>query len=464
MELCDISYVDDDLFITYAPTAGEAERKLRVMAECVHSVFYAHGLTVNFAKGKTEGALLLVGPKAKEVRRRIAERGGIPITKADGDEAVLIVSEAYQHMGAISTPSLSMRQEIKHRANSAAGGLRTLRSHVLPAVAIPVGVKDRFIAALVDSRAFHAAAVWSYVEDRHLRPLDGPRMQAWRIARGLHNAGKAHEYRVTDAGMWSIIEKLPAHEVVRIARLRYLPRLVLHGPPLLHALLQAGAGRSRAWVQMAVDDFKLLQDAAPHGHPVKRLATLDVDPRPFLEYVRSGHWGWKAAVRAFAMNRIRHVRSWAEAVLSGGGNRLPEQSAADAEPPLSACIQCGATFANDNALASHCARKHGYTADLRKYVHSTHCLICLTEFWTYERCFHHLQRSSCGKAVGSCIDPISEELVEQHSAAERPMHTDNLRRGLPHRKAFIPAKRIIGPIIACKAKRAHCRCFVCRAP
>eukprot|EP00974_Lingulodinium_polyedra_P001970 186074-Lingulodinium_polyedra.AAC.1 len=120
----------------------------------------------------------------------------------------------------------------------------------------------------------------SYAAPEKLAALDGPRMQAWRIARGLHNAGKEKEQRVSDKAMWLLVGKLPARDVQRVQRLRYLVRLARSGPPQLFALLQMACGLERGWVDLLMQDLDEVRSIAAADHPYRALPDPRFDPYP----------------------------------------------------------------------------------------------------------------------------------------------------------------------------------------
>ena len=140
-----------------------------------------------------------------------------------------------------------MKPELKHRASQAGTAYVALKRRVLPSADLPLSVKDDFTTSLVDSRAFYCCHVWSATSRQELVALDAPRLQAWRVARGLHNAWKPHDNRVTGAAMWSMVHKLPLADVIELARPRHPPRFARAAPPQLATMVQACSGRPRSW-------------------------------------------------------------------------------------------------------------------------------------------------------------------------------------------------------------------------
>ena len=57
------------------------------------------------------------------------------------------------------------------------------------------------------------------------------------------------------------------------------------------------------------------------------------------------------------------------------------------------CLHCAKILPNRQALAIHSFKTHGIKAIHRQYLNTTHCTVCLTEFWSRERAVCHLQKS-----------------------------------------------------------------------
>eukprot|EP00974_Lingulodinium_polyedra_P058139 5599482-Lingulodinium_polyedra.AAC.1 len=91
---------------------------------------------------------------------------------------------------------------------------------------------------------------------------------AWRLARGWSNAGKDHSRRIPDVAVWRDAGSIPAKIRIEVARLLYIPRLVLHGPAQLQAILQASAGLKGSWMHDASELLGKVCRMAPADHPL----------------------------------------------------------------------------------------------------------------------------------------------------------------------------------------------------
>ena len=65
-----------------------------------------------------------------------------------------------------------------------------------------------------------------------------------------------------DVDVYLQAKVLPAHIKVALARLRYLPRLLTSGSPLLLSLLELG-GQYGGWLERVLEDFQWLNFLCP---------------------------------------------------------------------------------------------------------------------------------------------------------------------------------------------------------
>ena len=61
---------------------------------------------------------------------------------------------------------------------------------------------------------------------------------------------------------------------------------------------------------------------------------------------------------------------------------------------FTSCSDCGLKFGSAQQLALHRFKAHGVKHPIRTYVNTTHCVVCLREFWVRERLINHLRYRS----------------------------------------------------------------------
>ena len=297
------------------------------------------------------------------------------------------------------------------------------------------------MTSIMESKLFYCCQCWSDDAVHCIGALDYPRLKAWRSVRGWHNYQREADH-VPDAAVWLDAKRLPALDCARLARLRYLPRLCKVSPPELFALLQAAHPASFAWQRQLYGDIDLMRQVAALDDWVRSMPHPLEDPHAAFAYFAGGAQGWKEAIHRFAVAlRRMHVAD----LLRPGAAVAPP--AADAE--LHECLLCDAgrrrSFHSKSALLSHQHRVHGVLSPLRSFVYGTHCACCLKEFWSFERCAHHLARASCIGRLMTRV-PVEPSVVAERLRASRADHRANARAGRSHRVASRPSMRLAGPL------------------
>ena len=97
------------------------------------------------------------------------------------------------------------------------------------------------------------------------------------------------------------------------------------------------------------------------------------------------------------------------------------------------CSICGRLSKSSQAHAVHTFTKHGIKCRFRLYVPFTHCLVCLREFWSRERCLNHVKKSKVCKynliLRGPCLSQDEADSLDQDDRMRnRQLHLVGRRR------------------------------------
>ena len=82
-------------------------------------------------------------------------------------------------------------------------------------------------------------------------------------------------------------------------RLRYLRRVVVAGPPLLLALVQAAAGSPGSWASAVRQDLRFLFDSIqlqPRGSQAAGLPDPEVDPLAWSAFIAGSKGSWSNVI------------------------------------------------------------------------------------------------------------------------------------------------------------------------
>ena len=211
-------------------------------------------------------------------------------------------------------------------------------------------------------------------------------------------------------------------------RLRYLGRIVRTHPRGLIGLLHIRAGEKRlAWVKLVANDCELLKtyESLPSSLP-----HMFVDSGPWLALMRSEPQ-WTQAV-----DRLHFCESVSDR--QHGPTHSPARILAYP------CTRCNKAFASQMALEAHCRRLHGDRLDLRRYVASSVCPACGTDYHERLRCISdlsHKRQPKCAVWIRALVEPLPDAEVARLDAIDRVLRREPWRQGHTHHIAVRPSIR-----------------------
>ena len=286
----------------------------------------------------------------------------------------------------------------------------------------------------------------------------------------LREVAGLQDYRegmATDAAVVAAIPANTAAEILSAARLKFLPRLLKHGPAVLLALLSSGDAAAPAqWKGALAADLAWL---GIHSS-VKFAADPEARVEEACAMAAAGHKRWAARVDEASESARMGRRNRTEARLGeevvmraicAAGMGRPAQAPAPAppaaDPPGIRCPDCARLLRGSRALGLHRYRAHGIRAEARCYVDGTACPVCVREFHTRTRLVAHLSKDGPRAARnrgetegGGCLPqlrllqaPLDPEQVGQLDGAEQERRRS---AGRYDRLAHLPAHRLPGPV------------------
>ena len=138
--------------------------------------------------------------------------------------------------------------------------------------------------SLVCTGMLYNAGTWPRLEAAAEKAFSYALMGLYRMTAGKEYAVGARVVKPDSQVAAAINRPLPG-DMMKIARLRYFGRVVLHAPPPLRALLQATVGAPRSWVKLITQDLEWM---AQHVHLLKELnnASIDAWENFIMNYLR----------------------------------------------------------------------------------------------------------------------------------------------------------------------------------
>ena len=426
------TWVDDETVFCCDSCPVRLLMRTRRIVELVDASARRHGLQLNVAPGKTEVLLFLAGQGRDQAQQ---------LLKWDGDQASLVISpllavrvaRSYKHLGTVQTRTGNRRQELVRRATAATAVHGALR-RVFANRGLARGVRLQTLTACMDAALLSAAGCWAPLADHELAVLNAPRAKALRRIAGIIPGPGGPTDREVCAGL-----RVPSLADALVAqRLRYLGRLLLHGPGALFSMIQAAAGNE--WRAAVVADLGLLRATLP-----AKLAELPppaADLQPWVALIRSHPGPWKALVRCFLAARAAAAPP---PCVQPAHDGPPHEQLGLPEEPAQAypCSQCDRIFDSAAGLAGH-SWIHGHRDWTRRFVADGDCPVCRRRFWTRIRAMVHLRRSpACAAAAqNGSVQPLLQERVDELDAADVAASAVARRAGRYPGEAMRPFSRM----------------------
>ena len=433
----EIAFVDDVAYIVHSKnpetTVGLVQNTLSAFKDAAAK----RGLRVNFAEGKTEVLVNLVGPGSRASRTRLwhAMSGKVPVVSETETCEVQLVHH-YKHLGsfvqekAITTKDRNCRIA---EARKAAGVL------VRPFFAKPflkLATKTTVFEALVSSRHRYNVHTWSWVSNDELAKWASGLKDLVRKLLGF-TSEEVPWFHMSTEDLYALAGLDAPMDALHASRLRYVRRAVQVAPPILWKLLwQTTVPQS--WMTRLVESFQWFGQHYPY-----LAADYPKDLQGWLTMVALDT-GWKGrvktALKSCRQYRMRQAqgRKWTMSI----SGTLRSLGCGSIEPPVPdsnvwTCGHCGSTFASRRALAMHASKLHGYKPEY--FVLDVDCIACGKRYFTRQRNLRHFQTSTkCAESLLSCFTPACEEVVVLADKCAGEQAAALIKRGWTPMKAFSP--------------------------
>jgi len=382
-DIVDVSFVDD-VGIPCIGTASEIVAKIGRVASCAFNVFQTFGMKLNFKPGKSEAIIGFFGTGARLAKRQLTlDEDRIPIEA--GDDTHLRVVKSYQHLGTCTAVSVSMCEEVTKRNGMMRAETSRLCKAILQVPQIPVPKKIKVVQVYVLTKGTFQCSAWPDLPDPQYKRFHSCILGIYRRTCG--NYFKSSSTMSVDvAAMFNdddIIYKygfMCPRTILRMSRLMLLVRIVAKSPPFLLDLSLSQGKFKRGWVSSIVSDLRWLCGST------KFADCLEWDFSRWVEYIKGSPHAAAKQIKDYCKSPFANICvQWAKSQVL--------RTFAD---PID-CIMCGKISKSKQAHAVHLSACHGIKCAFRLYIPCTHCLICLREFWTRERCLNHVKKSKVCK-------------------------------------------------------------------
>ena len=196
---------------------------------------WARGLLVNFSAGKTELLFSATGPGSQSLNTQIHHvyQGTIPLPTIQ--DKIRVVGQ-YKHLGSIVTGTGNMGPELALRRANHKQALGALNKTILKQPAIETKDKTTFAEAIGNGALLYNLAVWDPLTTQQHDNMHNALANTYRKVHQLPHDNATKDRTSTN----KVFHTAQAHNFdnqATLARIRYLGRMIIHGPVLLFHLL-----------------------------------------------------------------------------------------------------------------------------------------------------------------------------------------------------------------------------------
>ena len=351
----------------------------------------------------------LAGRGSKEAYKQLAvdDEGCVEEEMPQKTVSLRVIS-AYRHMGGHINSRGDMVPEAKARSGAATGVINPVKKRVFANATIDREVRLTLAKSLSFSRLLYNAGTWDELSVNAMRCIRRSYMQTYRTVARMHNSQEELAH-TSDLQVLQAINE-PQVEVVLVThRLRYLVRLIVHGPAALIRVIFSQHANKRSWVNRVIRDLAFFHT---HTDTHKDMPSPIAQPETWFNEIHSNPKTYKSAF-------VRFQKQW------NGKECVADEIPGGiiAEPTVFACSSCTAHFDTEQKLKSHMFRKHTYRNPIHFRLATTMCLCCSNGFHTRHRLYRHvsrrLEKNKCAKFYAERVECSEEHDVTWLEQAEK---------------------------------------------
>eukprot|EP00929_Paragymnodinium_shiwhaense_P046672 TRINITY_DN23751_c0_g1_i1.p1 TRINITY_DN23751_c0_g1~~TRINITY_DN23751_c0_g1_i1.p1 ORF type:complete len:862 (-),score=125.02 TRINITY_DN23751_c0_g1_i1:365-2950(-) len=432
--LRDISFIDDICVMIVDKDPHEVLEKTRAMCRKVRDIVKESGFKINDAQGKTEVVLTLRGEGSRKAKEKLHDMD----YQFDIGTHKIKVVEQYTHIGIPHAFANEPGRAMTMANNKMRARIRDNQEHILKSKIYSLQQKQKAIDICVAS-ACYASAVWTPMTKACTRQLNSSYMRMLRMASGRqYNPYNGVGY--SDEQVRRMDDYIDIHDLLRLRRLQYLPRLLCHAPDILRTMVKHLATVDGSWTQLVRQD---LYWAWQNCTKLEELGNPMTGTKAWEEYIASYPAAWKATLAQLRSQAMKGETCW------------EGQAEGVSIPGHSECEECEKICTTPQGLSLHHIRAHRRIALASFYARNSVCDWCLRDAGSRPRLLQHLRTGQKINYGEACLTrmvlhgfmPMAREEHEEALHADRLLAQANKKQGLhvarPRRKGT--RRRAAGP-------------------
>ena len=384
-------------------------------------------MTLNFGAGKSEWLLHWGGPKCQSFAR-MADKSDKLIAAMHHDVKICMsIVSSYKHLGTRFTLSSNIAHEVAVRAAIINAESKSLSGQFLKNMNVPFKSKTTVIQAYVLSKGAYNCGTWPLLNTSQYKKFHTAFMNLYRRASGnTYGSGEMCD----DNEVIQSSSFMCPMTLIRHARLQLFVRIISKAPTFMRNLIHSLAHISGSWAFSLRRDLHWFSSLNSKG-------CENYDMTAWTQTVLDDPNGFSSDCRRICRSAYANVHAqWAttKAIREFGMSHW--------------CDLCSVAFGSRQQLALHSYKKHGVKNDVRRLVDTTHCPVCMLQFWTRERVINHLRyRSTLCRDHLSLFPKFSVEYAEELDKAEKSNHASLAAGGKRRHSSTRPCCRLPGPLV-----------------
>jgi len=445
---CEVAFVDDLAVLLRAPSQHDLDNLIQTAFQAVCVVAEKRGLHLNMEAGKTEVLRAFVGKGAKHAKQQLLNSEFLMPIEVGDHLMHLRVVQSYKHLGGWVHADGKPKHALRERLRTAKQAWGPLIQPFFRRKQISTTAKVRVFESLVMSRMLFNVYALSRITQKDIDMWEAA-MRNMVIPLASGKMEGLPPFTLSTASLCGLIELLPPSDLLHVARLRFLPRLLANCPSVLWDLIHQGDNGGDSWATSLRSSLEWL--CTFMGPRLALVPTADL--KDWWSYIRlDPKWNMKVKRAARACRECR--RECAEALVWEKRMEMDirnEEALAElsGKAPVAAswtCETCQALFSSKKALAVHAMKQHSYRNVASHYTTDGTCPNCAKCFSHRARLANHLKAvPECFSKVRACFPPL-QQAVLMEMAEEDKAHTRCMRdQGWLGTKALIPVIKAYGP-------------------
>eukprot|EP00971_Amphidinium_carterae_P083887 1660065-Amphidinium_carterae.2 len=412
--LADSAAYRDDLAVpVLAHDADSLISRLRKVTEIVDAVHSQRFLRVNYARGKTECTIHLVGHRSKGLFQGLRMVG--KAQNADGPAIVLSsgqvlrVAQDYAHLGRVHSQSGLAKKEITTNLALAASAFKR-KKKVLTSTLFTERARLGLYQMYVVCHLLKNAAVTERLGDKDYHRLRSCYVaQVRKVLTESSNAWRVSS--LTDVDLFAKHRVPTFQELLDRRRLQALPRFLCADSRPFRAVLASVFGSGSVWSGI-FDSLGRLQQSHP-GVLAALPAPSEVSVAEWCQFVLADQSRWRQLVRAH------------KCVDLPSSTKKAAASTDAAFEVVFSCDICGFPAKSAAGLAMHRRRVHEIENALSLLLRSAKCPSCGLVAATRDRALDHLRACKrCRVYTEANVEPMTrEELIAVRAREFKVDHT-----------------------------------------